>query len=128
MATNPLKDAHDVSACINQLENENLDAVIAVNQIFDHHPARVKKIENGLLVDFCVPEIPESRRQDLEPKAYVRSGAIYALTREMLVEKGLRYGTNKCYAHVLPAHKAINIDSEQDFFYAEFLLNRQQNV
>lgn len=128
MATNPLKDAHDVSSCINRLENENLDAVIAVNQIFDHHPARVKRIENGLLLDFCVPEIPESRRQDLVPRAYVRSGAIYALTREMLVKKGLRYGTNKCGAHLLPPEKAINIDSEQDFHYAEYLLNRRQNA
>lgn len=128
MATNPLKDANDVRSCINRLENDNLDAVIAVNQIFDHHPARVKKIENGLLVDFCVEEVPESRRQDLEPKAYVRSGAIYALTREMLVERGLRYGTNKCYAHILPPHKAVNIDSEQDFNYAEFILNKGKNV
>lgn len=128
MATNPLKDAQDVSACINQLATSNFDAVIAVNEIFDHHPARVKRITNGVLVDFCVPEIPESRRQDLEPKAYVRSGAIYALTREMLMHKGLRYGTDKCYAYVLPPDRAVNIDSEQDFIYAEYLLNRRYNA
>lgn len=128
MATNPLKDSRDIRNCIELLDKKQLDAVIAVHQIFDHHPARVKKIESGLLMDFCVPEIPESRRQDLSPKAYVRSGAIYALTRQMIMERGLRYGTDKCGAYELPTDKAINIDSELDFYQAEFMMTRNRHV
>ena len=40
------------------------DSVIAVNQLFDHHPARIKKIIKGKLFDFSVKEKLESRRQD----------------------------------------------------------------
>lgn len=128
MATNPFKESVDVDSCINKLISKDLDAVIAVHRVYDHHPARLKKIIDGMLVDFCVPEIFESRRQDLVPPAYVRSGAIYAMTRELIMDKGLRYGTNKCAAYELPESKAINIDSEIDFFTAEILLNRKNNV
>ena len=33
-------------------------------------------------MDFCLPEMPETRRQDLKPDAYVRSGSIYAVKRD----------------------------------------------
>lgn len=128
MATNPFKDSIDVNQCINKLISEKLDAVIAVHQIFDHHPSRVKKIIDGMLVDFCVAERSESRRQDLAPAAFVRSGAIYALTRAMVMDHGLRYGTEKCAAYVLPSSKSINIDSEQDFLMAEIILGGSSHV
>jgi CMP-N,N'-diacetyllegionaminic acid synthase len=128
MATNPFKESIDINSCIDELISKDLDAVIAVHRVFDHHPSRLKKIVDGMLVDFCVPETPESRRQDLMPPSYVRSGAIYALTREMIMDKGLRYGTNRCAAYELAGSKAINIDSEIDFLTAEILLNRQDDV
>jgi len=128
MATNPFKDSIDVNQCINKLISERLDAVIAVHQIYDHHPARVKKIVDGMLVDFCVAEPSESRRQDLSPAAFVRSGAIYALTRAMIMDRGLRYGTEKCAGYVLPDSKSINIDSEEDFLMAEIVLGGSSHV
>ena len=128
MATNPFKDSNDVNLCINKLISDNLDAVIAVHQIFDHHPSRVKRIVDGMLVDFCVPELSESRRQDLSPAAFVRSGAIYALSRAMVMDHGLRYGTERCAAYVLPSSKSINIDSEEDFLLADITLGRSNHV
>jgi CMP-N-acetylneuraminic acid synthetase len=128
MATNPFKDSNDVNFCISRLISEKLDAVIAVHRIFDHHPSRVKKIVDGMLVDFCVGEISESRRQDLSPAAYVRSGAIYALSRAMVMDYGLRYGTERCAAYVLPSPRTINIDSEEDFLLADMFLRRRNHV
>lgn len=128
MATNPFKTSYDVEACISRLISEKLDAVIAVHQIYDHHPSRIKKIVDGMLVDFCVPELPESRRQDLAPEAFVRSGAIYALTREMIMERGLRYGTEKCAGYILPSNRSVNIDSEDDFLFSEVIMHRNSNA
>ena len=73
MCTNPLKRVKDIDNCIEELVNsKNIDSVVSVVRIWDNHPSRVKYIENGLLKDFY-PEIPESRRQDLTPPAYVRN-------------------------------------------------------
>lgn len=122
MTTNPLKTAYDVNFCIDKLLSENLDSVIAVHRVLDHHPARIKKIENDRLVDFCVAETPESRRQDLVPHAYIRSGAIYAMSRNLVVEDELRYGTAKSAPYILPENRAINIDTELDFQLAEIIM------
>lgn len=125
MATNPLKTVEDVDACIDLLISSGADSVIAVNEVGDGHPARLKKIVDGRLADFCVPEPLESRRQDLLPKAYIRSGSIYALRRDELMENGRRYGTYESRAYVLPPERVINIDTEIDLLVAEELLSRR---
>jgi len=122
MCTNPLKTVIDIDACIKKLIDTNADSVIAVHKLDDHHPARIKKIVNDYIVDFCISEVPESRRQDLKPDAYVRSGSIYALKRDHIVIEGLRYGSNNSRPYILPSKRAVNVDTEIDFLVAEKLL------
>ena len=99
-------------------------AVIAVHRLEDHHPIRVKKIIDDRIVDFCLPETPESRRQDLKPEAYIRSGSIYALRRDHLMVDGLRYGSYDSRPYILPEDRAINVDTELDFLVAEYMLRQ----
>ena len=98
------------------------DSVIAVHKIEDHHPARVKKIFKDQIYNFCTPEKKESRRQDLRPIAYVRSGSIYALKRNYLMNRRSRYGSNNSRPYILAKNKVINIDTKIDFFIAEAML------
>ena len=81
MCTNPLKTVKDIDSCISKLVQTGADSVIAVHKLEDHHPIRIKKIINDRIIDFCLPEKLDSRRQDLKPDAYIRSGSIYALKR-----------------------------------------------
>jgi CMP-N,N'-diacetyllegionaminic acid synthase len=124
MCTNPLKKVVDIDKCIEILHETQADSVIAVHKLDDHHPARIKKIVDGFLVDFCIQEEPESRRQDLKPDAYIRSGSIYALKRDYLMNEGRRYGSKNSRAYILPKDKAINIDSEEDMYLAEYLIKK----
>jgi CMP-N-acetylneuraminic acid synthetase len=124
MCTNPMKTVEDIDASIEKLISTGADSVIAVNRLEDHHPARIKKIVNDKIIDFCIPEVPESRRQDLKPEAYVRSGSIYALKRDYLMLDGKRYGSSNSRPYILPPERAINIDTEIDFMIAELMLNK----
>lgn len=123
MCTNPLKTVYDIDSCITKLINTKADSVIAVHQLEDHHPARIKKIVNDKIVDYCIPEIPESRRQDLKPEAYIRSGSIYALKRDHLMLDGRRYGSTESRPYVLPNERVINIDNEFDFLIASQIIS-----
>ena len=125
MCTNPLKTANDIDLSISKLISTRADSVIAVHQLEDHHPARIKKIINDKIVDFCIPEISESRRQDLKPIAYIRSGSIYALNRDYLMTQGKRYGSVNSRAYILPNERAVNIDTEIDFMIAELMLKEK---
>ena len=124
MATNPLKIVEDIDGCIELLESKNADYVVACHQIYDNHPSRVKYLEEGKIRDFY-PEVVESRRQDLSPSAYVRSGSVYAMKRDALVKNRARYDKSDTYAYVLPPDRVINIDEPIDFLVAESILRKK---
>ncbi len=123
MATNPLKKASDIKNVIKIMLKNKADSVIAVNQLFDYHPARIKKIIKGKLYDFAVKEELESRRQDLRPNAYIRSGSIYAMSRKFVMNEK-RYYSGKSIAYILPMERTINIDSEDDLVIAKYRLKK----
>lgn len=126
MCTNPLKKVEDIDSSIEKLISTNSDSVIAVHKLEDHHPIRIKKIIDDKIIDFCIPESPETRRQDLKPDAYIRSGSIYALKRDHLMIDNLRYGSEESRPYILPADRAINVDTEIDFIIAETLIKKNK--
>ncbi len=125
MCTNPAKVVMDIDSCIEKLIQTGADSVIAVHKLEDHHPIRIKKIVNDKIVDFCLPEVAEMRRQDLKPDAYIRSGSIYALKRDHLMKDSLRYGSENSLAYILPQDRAVNVDSEIDFMVAEQMIKNR---
>ena len=125
MVTNPFKTTFDIDKAIQTLIDSGADSVIAVKRVTDGHPARLKKLIRGRIEDFCVPEELESRRQDLKPDAFIRCGAIYALTRSELMDRNRRYGSNFSLAMELAYTDSVNIDDENDFALAEILMTRK---
>jgi len=126
MCTNPFKNSIDIDKVIKKIILTKADSVIAVHRIYDHHPARVKKIIDDKICDFCTKEKRESRRQDLRPKAYVRSGAIYALERDYLINEKARYGSGNSRPYFLSENKSVNIDNYIDFYIAEKILSHKK--
>lgn len=122
MCTNPLKNNEDIDSVIEKAVKNNAESVIAVHKLDDHHPARIKKIVDDKIVDFCIEEPNEARRQDLKPLAYIRSGSIYCMRRDFIIEKNKRYGGSDSRPYILPPDRAINIDTMNDFLLAELIL------
>lgn len=124
MCTNPLKTAIDIDACIELLYYTKSNSVVSVVQVFDHHPSRVKYIgSKGELCDFY-PEKIESRRQDLNPNAYIRNGSIYAMKSTFLIRNGIRYDKNTI-PYIMDQENSINIDEPDDLLLAEIKLKRR---
>jgi len=124
MCTNPMKTSTDIDNVIKKLVSTNADSVIGVAKLEDHHPIRIKKIVNDRLVDYCLPEIPETRRQDLKPDAYIRNGSIYAVKRDLLMEHNSRYGTANSRPYIFAEEKTVNVDGPIDFLIAEILIKQ----
>ena len=125
MCTNPLKTVDDIDGSIKKLIDTGADSVIAVHRLEDHHPIRIKRINNDRIVDFCLPETPETRRQDLKPDAYIRSGSIYAVRRDEVMIHNRRYGTENSRPYILLPERAVNVDTEIDFMVAEKIISSQ---
>jgi N-acylneuraminate cytidylyltransferase len=118
--TTPFRTSEDIDGALELLDRTGADSVISVVDVEAHHPARMKYLEGDRLVDppFC--EAYENQpRQELRPM-YLRNGAIYAVRAKLLLEEGTLKGRS-CRAWIMPQTRSVNIDTELDFRYAEWL-------
>jgi CMP-N-acetylneuraminic acid synthetase len=125
LCTNPFKTSEDIDSALKMQIETNAESVIGVMHLEDHHPIRIKKIVDEKITNFCLDEIPESRRQDLKPNAYIRNGSIYSMRRDML-EKGIRYGTQDSRAYIMPRERTVNIDEPMDLTIAQILMEKNK--
>mgnify|MGYP001806688857 CR=1 FL=1 len=123
--TAPLRLAEDIDAALAPVMVGRADSCITVCASESCHPYYQYRIEDGVPRLFC-PEAREfTRRQDFPP-AYQRNGAVYACRTEVFRAAGTFYG-QRLHAHVMPQDRSVNIDSEDDLLYAEFLVTRRMN-
>ena len=120
--TAPFRTSEDIDGSISLLESSNSDSVISVVDVESYHPARMKFLEGDRLVDPIFCEAYENqRRQELKPM-YIRNGAIY-LTRTHVLESESFKGKD-CRAWVMPKNRSVNLDTEDDILYADWLTKK----
>jgi CMP-N-acetylneuraminic acid synthetase len=119
--TAPLRSPADIRAAIALAEAGGCDSVISVVQVFAVHPILMKRIEGDRLLPFCMEEKEGTRRQDFQPPAYMRNGAIYLTRRDVLMERGSIWG-EVIRPYVMPEERSVSIDNELDFRLAELML------
>jgi len=120
--TSPFRTEDDVEGALSALRGSDADSIVGVTRLASHHPIFIKKIEDGLLVPFVMPEPEGTRRQDARPPAYCRNGAIYVFRTEKTTRRGRLYG-DKVLPWVMPDERSVNIDREVDFRVAESLID-----
>ena len=112
--TNPLRPTGLLKECFVSFEQSNADSLFTVSQ--NHH--KLGKITNDTFVPFNY-EIGQ-RSQDLEP-LFFENGLLYItktsaiLDDKIITENAFPYVVNHIFANV-------DIDTKEDFDYAEYLL------
>lgn len=119
----PLRDNYDVDEALKILINKKYDSVVSYVNTGEKHPTRLKRIKENKVTNFC-KDYPEadigSRRQDFEP-CFIRNGAIYAMTRECIINMKSRNGKNS-FPYIMSSEKSINIDEKFDLDIAKLLI------
>lgn len=119
--TDPFRLPQDIRATIDIALTEECDSVISVKQVFSTHPILMKKINEGKLEPFCIPEKEGTRRQDYDPPAYMRNGAIYLTRRDVLMNDNSIWGETIC-PYIMPEERSVGVDSEMDMKLVEILM------
>lgn len=124
--TAPLRTADDIRAAVAMINtSEDLcDSVISVVRVYAHHPILMKRIENNRLLPFYMEEIEGTRRQDYQPPAYMRNGAIYLTRRDILMNRGSIWG-EIIRPYEMPAERSVNVDDELDLALVDLILRKQ---
>jgi len=121
------RTAEDIRAAVDLARQGGCDSVISVVQVFSTHPILMKKIENDRLLPYCIEEKEGTRRQDYQPQAFMRNGAIYLVRRDVVVEKGSMWG-DVVRPYMMPEERSVNIDSEMDLRLAELMLAERKQT
>lgn len=125
--TTPLRLSEDIDRALDKLAATGADSVISVCDVGAYHPARMRQIVDDQLVELPTREPKEMlRRQDLPP-VYIRNGAIYAVRRDVLMEKNSMVG-KVSRPYIMPEERSVNVDSRLDLLLAEILLDEQANA
>jgi len=124
--TTPFRKFEDINCSLDLLKQaESADSVISVVDVNGYHPARMKYLEKGYLIDpdFCEKQ-ENQNRQDLRPM-YIRNGAIYLTRRKTLLNASFK--GQKCLAYIMSSENSVNIDTVQDFEYAKWIYYNKNN-
>jgi CMP-N-acetylneuraminic acid synthetase len=125
--TEPFRTVADIEAALALGRAGGCDSVISVVQVFAVHPILMKRIEEDRLLPFCIEEKEGTRRQDYQPAAYMRNGAIYLTRRDVLLERGSVWG-DVIRPYVMPAERSQGVDSEIDLELVDLLMRRREGV
>ena len=119
-ATSPLRPSAAIDGAIRRLFVEGCDSVVAVREDRGAHFTGV--VRDGRFVPPYDPRV-RRRRQELEP-LYRETGALYAVTRNLLFAAGCRMGGDM-RPLVLSEEEAMDIDTVADFALVERYLERR---
>lgn len=114
--TNPLRPEFLLSEAFELFEKNNLESLFTVSR--DQH--KLGKIIDGNFIPFNYK--PGQRSQDLEP-LYFENGLLY-IAKAALIEKGELMNENSYPFLVEHPFAKVDIDTQEDFDYAEYLLNK----
>ncbi|MCP4323275.1 MAG: acylneuraminate cytidylyltransferase family protein [Psychromonas sp.] len=117
--TSPLRSSEDIEQAITLFKEKNADSVVSYCQ--EQHPISWHKYldENQQLEDILPANI--QNRQALR-ESYYPNGAIYVFSYQLIASQ--KYYSENSYPYVMPRSRSIDIDTIDDFNYAEFLLER----
>jgi CMP-N-acetylneuraminic acid synthetase len=122
--TAPLRLLEDIEASLTLAFENRCDSVISVVQVFAEHPILMKRIEDNQLLPYWIEEKEGTRRQDYQPPAYMRNGAIYLTRRDVLMDKNSIWGHVIC-PYVMPPERSVSVDSELELKLLELLIEER---
>lgn len=119
--TSPLRTAEDIRNAYALCREKNAFAVVSVCEA-EHSPLWCGKIPDTLELDGFIRRESGGRRQDIQ-KFYRLNGAIYILDIKKFKVDPFPYQKGG-YAYVMEQERSVDIDTELDFKFAEFLLDK----
>jgi CMP-N-acetylneuraminic acid synthetase len=122
--TAPLRKTEDIKTAMTLAHRDTCDSVISVVQVFAVHPILMKRIENNRLLPYCMEEKEGTRRQDYDPPAFMRNGAIYLTRRDVIMNKNSIWGESIC-PYVMPPERSVSIDDEMDLKLLEIMIQER---
>ncbi len=117
--TSPLRTSRNIDGAMRLFYEKNADSVVSVCEC-EHSPLLSNILQEDLSLFEFIKSVDNCSRQSME-KYYRINGAVYISKENVLREIQSFYG-RKSYAYIMKPEESIDIDTEMDFEYVEFLM------
>ena len=119
--TSPFRNSHDINSAISLFNNQETDSVISFTG--NTHPIEWSRLinKNGTFCDLGMNLIDNRQKYK---RTYYFNGAVYVFKTKLL-KKNTFYSDNSL-AYIMPRIRSIDIDTEEDFLFAEFLIQNEK--
>jgi N-acylneuraminate cytidylyltransferase/CMP-N,N'-diacetyllegionaminic acid synthase len=120
--TTPLRKVSDIDSAIELFKQKDADSV--VSYVEESHSVYWHKF---LDENMCFDDIFEQKlanRQEYR-KSYYPNGAVYIFKKKLILEN--KWYSDKSFAYLMPRSRSVDIDTLDDFLYAEYLLGKNKN-
>ncbi len=122
-ATSPLRNVKDVASCIELFRKNDFDAVITVTEPYRNpYFNMLTKNKEGLMEVVCKNQHPIHRRQDA-PEVFDMATVAYVVSTSHIFSSE-RIMSGRIASVLVSRESAIDIDTIEDFRYAEYVLNK----
>lgn len=123
--TSPLRTVDDINGAIEYCMSSSAPACVSICETEMSPYSAFELKSGGRLHRFMSIDAP-NRRQDLPP-LYVVNGAFYFAEVSWLHSK-LRFLSDETVGYCMPIERSLDIDTELDLLFFEFLLERRLNA
>ena len=121
--TSPLRNSTDIKNALNLYEEKKANAVISVCKT-NTHPDWINTLgNNSEMEEFSNNLYIKKDSQDLQ-NYYKLNGAIYCNNVDLIQNAKSLLFDKKTYAYIMPISRSVDIDTMNDFEYAEFLVSK----
>lgn len=115
--TSPLRISEDILKGYELYSEKNADAITSVTEV-EHSPLWTMRLSDDLSLREFRKKAVDAPRQMLQ-QYYRINGALYIRKIE---DDGISIKGEEEYAYIMPQNRSVDIDSELDFKFVEFLL------
>lgn len=119
--TSPLRNDQDIIGAISFHEKKG-SMTVSVCEC-DHSPLWAGLLPEDYKMDKFIDKQYLQPRQKLE-KYYRINGALYIIEKDYLYKQKNENLYQDCYAYIMPKKRSVDIDSLDDFKYAEYLITK----
>lgn len=124
LPTVPLRTSEDIDKAVELFSQTNAESVISCTTL--HHPLEwIFSInDDGIIQRNNEIDIKKMMNRQESKHAYIPNGAVYVFKYSLLKEKNSYY-SDQTYAYVMPPKRSVDIDTEIDFKFAEYLIGQR---
>lgn len=124
--TSPLRSSQDIENCLDLFESDKFDIIITVtDSARSPYFNMVKSVGDGYVDLVIKPDNGITRRQDV-PEVFDMTTVAYVVKPEYVLSASNLFDGRVGCVHV-PLERSVDIDTQFDFEFAEFIASREGN-